>query len=568
VSSAPAAIVRDAFLAYREGFAAVTRRAGARFAARDWPAVQRDSVERLDLYRHGVDAAIAALERALGPAVRERQRWVGIKERYAASLSGRNDRELGETFFNSVTRRLFETLGVDEALEFVDSDFARSPPPLALAYERITNDQGLPRLAARLLRRVGLQAPWEDLERDAARAAERIEAAVAAWPGGVLAADLVPAPFFRGKGAYLVGRLCGRGGRQLPLVLALLNETGRARLDAVLLDEDSASIVFGFTRSYFAVDASHPGALVGFLKTIMPGKRLAELYIALGHNKHGKTELFRDLVHHLRDPAARFELAPGERGMVMAVFTLPSYDLVFKVIRDRFPEPKCITREGVMEKYGLVFRHDRAGRLIDAQEFAHLRFARSRFAPDVLGELLGSAAGSVYAAGDHVDIRHMYVERRLVPLNLYLRDASPGEARAAVVDYGQAIRDLASTNIFPGDVLLKNFGLTRHGRVVFYDYDELARVTDCNFRRLPLPRDDDEERAAEPWYYVAPNDVFPEEFARFLGLRPPLLAAFRQAHGELLTAEYWQELGARLRQGEIVDVFPYRPEQRLARAGR
>ncbi len=567
MSSAGAAIIREAFLAYREAFAAITRRAGARFAARDWPAAQRDALERLELYRRGVDAAIAGLGRGLGAAARERRRWAGLKDRYAAALAGRSDRELGETFFNSVTRRLFETLGVDEAIEFVGSDFARSPPALELAYERLSNDDGLPDLLARLLRRAQLVAPWQDLDADAARAASRIEAALQGWPGGLLAADIVPAPFYRGKGAYLVGRLCGRGDRQLPLVLALLHGPDGVRLDAVLLDEDSASIVFGFTRSYFAVDAPHPAALVGFLRSIMPGKRQAELYIALGHHKHGKTELYRDLLRHLEDPAARFEPAPGERGMVMAVFTLPSLELVFKVIRDRFPEPKVITREGVLEKYGLVFRHDRAGRLIDAQEFEHLRFPRSRFSPAVLDELLGTAASSVSAGDDHVDIRHMYVERRLVPLNLHVRDASPGEARAAVVDYGQAVRDLASTNIFPGDVLLKNFGLTRHGRVVFYDYDELCRVTDCRFRRLPEPRDDEEERAAEPWFYVAPNDVFPEEFVRFLGLRPALMAAFRQAHAELLTPEYWQQLSARLEQGEIVDIFPYRPEQRLPRRG-
>jgi isocitrate dehydrogenase kinase/phosphatase len=566
VSDAAATIVRDAFLAYREAFAGVTRRAAVRFAARDWASAQRDSVERLELYARSVDAAIAALERGLGPAARERRCWAGAKERYAAFISGRPDRELGETFFNSVTRRLFETLGVDAALEFVASDFARGAPPLALAYERLSNEGRLTELAARLLRRFELQAPWDDLDRDAALFALRLAAAAAAWPGGVLAADVVPSPFYRGKGAYLVGRVCGRGERQLPLVLGLLNERGRVRLDAVLLDEDSASIVFGFTRAYFAVDAPQPGALVAFLKTVMPGKRVAELYIALGHNKHGKTELYRDLASHLEDPEARFERAPGERGMVMAVFTLPRFDHVFKVIRDRFPEPKSITREGVMEKYALVFRHDRAGRLIDAQEFAHLRFARSRFAPEVLDELLGQAGSSVSVAGDQVDIRHMYVERRLVPLNLHVQQASPGAARAAVVDYGQAIRDLASTNIFPGDVLLKNFGVTRHGRVVFYDYDELARVTDCCFRRLPPPRNVDEEHAAEPWFYVAPNDVFPEEFARFLGLRPPLFAAFRQAHGELLTAEYWQGLKRRLEEGEIVDVFPYRPEQRLPRA--
>ncbi len=563
MTGAAAAIIHEAYLAFDEAFSAVTRRAPQRFATRDWRSAQRDAKERLQLYRSAIDAALDELERRLGFTSLPRPGASGLKERFAGLVAGRNDRELAETFFNSVTRRLLQIRGVDPTLEFVVSDPASGATPPVLAYERHSRAGATSDFLEALLRRARVDAPWAHLKSDARAVAERVEASVGRWPGGALAADVVPALFYRGKGAYLVGRLCGRGDRQLPLVLALLNEREGVRVDAALLDEASASIVFGFTRSYFAVETSCPKALVGFLKSIMPGKRLAELYTALGHNRHGKTELYRELVQHLRDSAARFELAAGERGMVMAVFTLPSFDLVFKVIRDGFPEPKAITREGVMEKYDFVFRHDRAGRLVDAQEFEHLRFRRARFSEPVLEELLATASGSVTAGEEDVDIRHVYVERRLKPLNLYLAESSPGEARAAVIDYGQAIRDLAATNIFPGDVLLKNFGVTRHGRVVFYDYDELARVTDCRFRRLPVPRDDDEERAAEPWFYVGPNDVFPEEFEPFLGLRPALLSAFRQAHGELLTPEYWRRLQARIESGDIVDIFPYRPEQRL-----
>jgi len=563
LAHAAAAIIHEAFLAFDEAFSAVTRRAPQRFATRDWRSAQQDAAERLQLYRRAVEQALGELERRLGPDARPGSLTPGHKERYAALVAGRNDRELAETFFNSVTRRLLRIRGVDPALEFVASDVAPVAARSMLAYERHSRAGVTSDLLTRLLVRARVVAPWADLEGDARAVAARIESSVARWPGGALAADMVPAVFYRGKGAYLVGRLCGRGDRQLPLVLALLNEMDGVRVDAALLDEASASIVFGFTRSYFSVETACPTALAAFLKAIMPSKRLAELYTALGHNRHGKTELYRELAQHLRDSEARFEPAPGERGMVMAVFALPSLDLIFKVIRDGFPEPKAITREGVMAKYELVFRHDRAGRLVDAQEFQHLRFGRARFSETVLDELLATAAGSVRADEEYVDIRHVYVERRLKPLNLYVAEASPGEARAAVIDYGQAIRDLAATNIFPGDVLLKNFGVTRHGRVVFYDYDELARVTDCRFRRLPVPRDDDEERAAEPWFYVGPNDVFPEEFAPFLGLRPALLSAFREAHGELLTPEYWQRLQARIEGGEIVDIFPYRPEQRL-----
>jgi isocitrate dehydrogenase kinase/phosphatase len=262
--------------------------------------------------------------------------------------------------------------------------------------------------------------------------------------------------------------------------------------------------------------------------------------------------------------ADRFEPAWGEKGMVMAVFTLPSFNVVFKIIKDRFPYPKTTTRQEVRAKYQLVFKHDRAGRLIDAQEFEHLEFDRARFDEGLLAELLADAAGSVSVQGDRVVIRHLYTERRVTPLNLYVRQAPQAAAREAVLDYGRAIKDLAATNIFPGDLLLKNFGVTRHGRVIFYDYDELCALTDCRFRDLPQAASHDEELSAEPWYYVDDDDIFPEEFLQFLGFPPPLRALFLEAHGDLLTADFWRGMQARLRAGEIVDIFPYKPARRLA----
>ena len=364
-----------------------------------------------------------------------------------------------------------------------------------------------------------------------------------------------------------MGRLQGAFGTR-PLALALLHGPQGVHVDAVLLSEDALSLLFSYTRSYFLVDAERPAELVAFLGALMPSRKRAELYIALGFNKHGKTELFRDLLRHLRAGDERFVRAPGQPGMVMAVFTLPGGDQVFKIIRDRFAEPKTATREEVRARYDLVFRHDRAGRLIDAQEFEHLAFPRARFSPEVLDELLGGCAATVSARGDEVVIRHLYAERRLTPLDLYLREADPAHAREAVVDFGQAVRDLAACNVFPGDILLKNFGVTRQRRVVFYDYDELALLTECVFRDLPEPTRDEEETGAEPWFYVGPRDVFPEEFVRFLGLAPGLRAALLEAHGEVFQARFWQDLQARHRAGEVVDIFPYPAEQRLARPRR
>src|SRR5947199_2680404 len=293
------------------------------------------------------------------------------------------------------------------------------------------------------------------------------------------------------------------------------------------------SIIFSFARSYFHLETGKSRALVSFLKSIMPLKHIAELYISLGYNKHGKTELYRDLRRHLGRSTDKFDIARGDRGMVMSVFTLPSYDVVFKVIKDTFDSPKTTTRRDVMERYQLVFRHDRGGRLVDAQEFEHLRFDKDRFSPELLAELLHVAANTVSVDGDSVVIDHLYTERRLTPLNLYFREVDGELAHEAVIDYGQAIKDLAATNIFPGDILLKNFGVTRHGRVVFYDYDELCLLTDCTFRDLPQARDLDEEFEAEPWFYVGPHDVFPEEFLNFMGLEGERREVFLQAHGDL-----------------------------------
>jgi isocitrate dehydrogenase kinase/phosphatase len=404
----------------------------------------------------------------------------------------------------------------------------------------------------------------EDLPRDAQLAAARIDDHILALGAQcrLLRAEIITSVFYRNNGAYLVGRI--RSDAQVvPLVLALLNTPQGVIIDAVLLHEGDVSILFSFTRSYFHVDLERPYDMVRFLRSIMPRKRIAELYTAIGYHKHGKTELYRDLLHYLASSDDCFEIARGQRGMVMAVFTLPSYDVVFKVIKDRFDSPKNTTRQAVMEKYHLVFKHDRAGRLIDAQEFEHLQFDRRRFSDALLDELQRVAAQSVVVGVDHVVIRHAYVERRVTPLNLYMREAGADAARAAVIDYGYALRDLAATNIFPGDILLKNFGVTRHGRVVFYDYDELCLLASCTFRSLPPPTSPEEELAAEAWFAAGEHDFFPEELRHFLGLHGALRDVFMCYHADLFEVRFWQQIQTRLQEGEVIDILPYTQSERL-----
>ena len=565
LADAGAAILAAAFEAYRALFARVTARAPRRFVARDWHGMQADTRERLGLYQGTLMPAVAELERALGARLRDKAVWTRMKEAFVARVAGRGDVELAETFFSSASRRIFSTVGVDPAVEFVSpASEALLRVPGAAVFDDYPRDGDTLATVRRILEDHALEAPWQDLERDARAVAAAVERRLG---GGLAAAgadavQVVRPLFFRNKAAYLVGRIL-RGAEVVPLTLALLNPEGELVVDAALLDTDEVSQVFSFTRSYFHVDVRQPWETVRFLKSILPAKPVAELYIAIGHNKHGKTELYRDLLRHLAESDEPFVVAPGDEGLVMAVFTMPSLDIVFKVIKDDFGPTKETTREQVLDKYRLVFLHDRAGRLIDVQSFEHLEFERPRFSDRLFGRLLASARSSVVPRGDRIAIRHLFVERRIAPLNLFLAAAPAAQARAAVVEFGQAIRDLAASNVFPGDLLPKNFGVTRHGRVVFYDYDELCPLTDCRFRELPASADG-EGAGDGPGFYVDPRDVFPEEFERFLGLRGPLREAFHDAHGDLLAPRFWLDMQERIRGGEFPDFFPYPSARRLS----
>jgi isocitrate dehydrogenase kinase/phosphatase len=549
-------------LTYLAEFHIITRRGADRFLHCDWPGAYADAAERLGLYGRMLDELVVAIRGLMGSRLEEKPIWAATKAVYSSLITHCNEWEIAESFFNSLTRRVFATAGVNQQIEFVDSDFDAPPTDSSGSVQRSYQGAELGALLVAILTELGFPREcFADLPAASAAAAARLEIELGGSVGRI---EMIESVFFRGKGAYLVGSAFrANDGHSLPLALALLNGKTGITLDAVLTGEDDIAILFSFTRSYFRVDAARPYELVRFLKTLMPRKPLAELYTAIGYNKHGKTEFYRDFLRHLQGSQDQFEKAEGERGMVMVVFTLPSYDVVFKLIKDRFDYPKDSSRSEVMRKYRLVFEHDRAGRLVEAYEFEHLRIPRDRFRSELLGELQRCAADSVSVGDDYVVINHLYVERRVRPLNLYLAETDELAARAAVIDYGQAIKDLAATNIFPGDLLLKNFGVTRHRRVVFYDYDELCWLTDCDFRELPAPTSYEEEIAAEPWFFVHENDIFPEEFPRFLSFRPDLLETLIEYHGDLFQAAAWRRVQAALRAGNILDIFPYSADKRL-----
>lgn len=547
------------YVRYNLNFRRITQRARKRFETRDWRGGQQDLVERIELYEKSVNRIIEALREELGERVGDRSLWQRIKAYYGKRIESYPDAEFAKTYFSSVVRRIFDIVGIDPEIEFVAQEMEPTTHLTRPVESTIYVNWGSLRdLVRQVLGDFSFDVRYRDIDASIEHIAAEIarHASDKGGPEAVLRLEFIRPIFYQSTRAYLVGKIVGDGWIA-PLLVSLEHADGGIDVDVVLTSEDELSTVFGFTRSYFFVDLETVGSAVSFLKTLLPRKPIGELYTALGRARQGKAERYRTLSRHLEDTGERFEHAPGDPGLVMLVFTLPSYGLVFKLIRDNAGYPKSVSREDVIRKYQLVFRHDRAGRLIDTQEFRHLEFPVSRFAPALLEEMLREAPSTVHIRDDDLVIDHIYIERRLRPLNLYLREVERPLAEQAVLDYGQCIRDLALTNIFPGDLLLKNFGVTRHGRVIFYDYDELCLVTDCNFRDLPPPRDDDDELRSDTWFYVADNDIFPEQFIRFLAMDAELKRLFLEVHGDLLSADFWRRIKAKHLNHELPEVLPY-----------
>jgi isocitrate dehydrogenase kinase/phosphatase len=547
-----------------EAFADITRRAGARFEQRDWSGMHRDTVERLDLYPKSVDATTAALTSSLGSSALQHKIWADAKVLFSRTCQQRCDAEIAATFYNSVYRKLFAAAGVDPELTFLVPPAA---PLLETDAVRLfeADRRSLPQTVRTILRHFGFQTPFADLDEDARLCAFRI-GELAASRGAQrqpLRLEMLGNPFFRDMSAYLVGRICWPK-HQSPLVFSLDNGDKGLCVDAVLTTEEQLRVLFSFSRAYFHVQTQCPGAIVAWLKMLMPAKRSAEIYIGLGYHKHGKTELYQDLVKHQQVCSQdRFDFSPGKHGMVMVAFNMPNDDLIYKLIRDRFDRPKHTTARRVMEKYDYIFKHDRAGRLVDVQTFENLELEACCFTPELLDEIKTEACQAATVENSRVILHHAYVERRVMPLDLYLQQADTASAEAAVIDYGRAIKDLAQINIFPGDMLLKNFGVTQLGRVVFYDYDEVCPLLACNFRKLPQSPRYEVALDPEPWFVVDEGDVFPEEFTAFLGLPPNLRQLFLKYHGDLLEPGFWQQVQEQIRTGTWHHLRPYSQAQRL-----
>ena len=551
-------------------FREASARAKERFEQCDWLGQQRAQRERIEYYDQRVQEAVDQLRADFSVDELSADTWQQAKLHYIGLLTDHHQPELAETFFNSVTTKLLHR-------NYFRNDFIFVRP--AVSTEYIENDEpaALPTYRAyyptketlretwrRIVDNFRLNVPFEDLDRDVELVLQAMLAELGGFrPRANFQLQVLASLFYRNKGAYLVGKIIN-GFTETPFALPILHgANGGLAIDAALFGEDDMLLLFSFARAYFMVDMEIPSAYVQFLRSLMPRKPRSELYSAIGLQKQGKNMFYRDLLHHLRHSSDRFRIAPGIKGMVMLVFDLPSFPYVFKVIKDFYPPQKDTSRAQIQGKYLLVKQHDRVGRMADTLEYSDVAFPRARFEDELIAELKHFCGSLIEEDGDTLVIRHVYIERRMIPLNIYLQEASPEQLAHAVVEYGNAIKDLVAANIFPGDMLWKNFGVTRHGKVVFYDYDEIEYVTDCNFRRVPEPRNEEEEMSGEIWYSVGPKDVFPETFEPFLLGNPAVRDAFMAHHADLLDAAFWQRHKDHILAGQLQDVFPYDPHKRF-----
>ena len=532
-----------------------------RFEESDWNGIAEANRQRIQMYDQRVQEAVSTVLTQFPESETSEQMWPGIKRAYVGLLYEHLRPELAETFYNSVACRVLHRSYYDNRYIFwrpaTSTNFIEGEEPTYRCY--YPGNEGLRRTLLGCITGYRFRNPFCHLKYDIrclmASVIDYFPNKYKQKPNYQI--QVLSSLFFRNKAAYIIGRAYN-GTDILPFAIPILQtEVGELFVDTVITEASLLFTLFSFSRAYFMVDIDVPSAYVGFLKTVLPGKPEHEIYNMVGLQKAGKTIFYRELHHHLRYSTDNFVIAPGIRGMVMLVFTLPSYPYVFKVIRDKFDAPKTGDRQMVKDKYTLVKQHDRVGRLADTLEYSQVSFPLDRISADLLKALKKYASSAVEIDNRQLIVKHVYIERRMVPLNEYLSNAGVADRNFAIDDYGQAIRELAGANIFPGDMMLKNFGVTRQRRVVFYDYDEIQYMTDCKFRKIPPPSSWEDGMQAEPHYSVEENDVFPEQFSQFFFSEEGHRFEFFSKHKDLIDPKFWIDKRDQLSLGIQDEVLPY-----------
>lgn len=554
-----AQVLLAGFESYIRDFNALTEETPVFFKIRDWKAMQQNHRRRLRLYKDQVRATRQLLNEVLNEYSNNFDFWKSAKSFYSYLISNKKDKELAETFFNSVIRKSYSGLAINEDLMFVHEGYNSCIIyPNDNLYYSYPSEWGLEKTIQTIMDDFDFGVPYLNKEEDIEFLIQSVKDVILTRyiPSPDSKTQVLKSVFYRNKGAYVIGRI-SIGGKWMPFIIPFLNGPKGVFADTMIFDPNLMSGLFSFSRSYFMVKVDIPSQMISFLNAVIPNKKIHELYNAIGFNKHGKTEFYRDFLNHLAQSNDKFALAEGVKGMVMTVFRLPSYNVVFKMIKDYFDPPKTMTRQEVREKYKMVGLHDRVGRMADTHEFEEFHLPIDRIDPVLLEELRSTVNSLLEIKDDELILKHVYIERRMVPLNIYLDTCTTEEAKHAVEEYGNSILEMANANIFPGDMMTKNFGVTRQKRVIFYDYDEIEFLTDMNFREKPKPETYEEIYASSPWYDIAQNDVFPQDFKRFMIGRTDVKNYFFDFHTELFNPVHWKLIQEKIKSGQGVHAFSY-----------
>ena len=545
-------IIGEHFQAFEKSFHQIAHSARQNFVNRDWEAQRRANTARIALHRQKVEEAYQALLNANAIPADENQVLSQLIDRFIDNYTSQAQAILAYGYVDALLRKILYR-HKDFAQVYTTREY---PFQTDNCHELVTiKGKELPLLIHQMLEKTRLGDEVCQRESEDRFILSHFKAL--ANGDYHYKVNFLPNLFYRNQHAYLLGAF-KVGEKQTPFAIAFINPPMEGIMaDAVLNKEAEIKRIFAFSRSYLLNETFDPNGVIQFLLQLMPSKTEEQLIINLGYLDAGRHRMLQKLKMHLRRSTQRFDLAPGIPGMVMLVFSLPDYPLVFKLIRDDIKPPKSIRREQVLAKYDFVARHDRAGRLADVQMYDYLVLPLKCFEESLFKELQQQASQSVMVRGDYIVLKQVFIERKMRPLNLFLREAPTEDQEAATLDYGRAIQEMAMINLFPGDLLIKNFGVTREDRVVFYDYDEVCTLQDCEFRKMPQARYEDEIMSAEPWFSVNENDVFPEEFASFTVPKGPLFQLFSEHYGEIFNADFWNHWKQYYASGKVLDLQPY-----------
>jgi isocitrate dehydrogenase kinase/phosphatase len=574
-ASSAAGLILAAHRGYVSEFDELTQMAQECFENRTWTQASLNAEHRAGIYRDAVNETWRKLRRQFPERLLDRQFWMGARQAFLEQVFDDYDADLALTFYYSTMRLALDAK--DIPVEYADDGLAESPQiasGFAVFREYNASPAKLARSIQAALARCSFRVPFANAERDAALVADWL---LENWRREAGAAPprrlrILSPVFFRDQEAYVVGMLRSATAES-PVVLALTNEGTGIAVDAVLTGkEDMRNILFVSTRSTFLVRTDRYREVLNFLDALAPERGHPAMCAVLGFTHPARVALNQRLRRHFSETGERFVRAPGRTGMAMVVFSPPSFPYVFKIIRDISSKRSWTGSAHIKDVYRWVHEINRGRLMLDAWLYRNLHFPRRIFDEAVLEDLLGSAPLSVRLDGDMVVLKHVYAQRKVLPLNTFFDQTADRALRERAIDaLGTFIKDLARMGFFIGDHygLPFNTGLTHGFNVALFDFDDLAPLLQYRFRETPPHASEKDEwlwnsEVDGAWFAVDENDVLVDEWERFLGVPPDLQEYFRRKHGDLFTVAYWEDVQRRLLSGEVHYVLPYPQERRLS----